>query len=62
MRLELTMTSIFIMPDRAAFKDTFRIEADQSSKVELYTCRMASWTVEGFNQWNILAQNSIFDA
>ena len=42
MRLELTMTSIFIMPDRAAFKDTFRIEADQSSKVELYTCRMAS--------------------
>ena len=62
MRLKLTMTSIFIMSDRAAFRGTFRIEANQTSKVELYTCKIASWTVEGFKLWNIFAQSSIFDA
>ena len=61
MRLKLTMTSIFIMSDRAAFRGTFRIEANQTSKVELYTCKIASWTVEGFKLWNIFAQSSIFD-
>ena len=48
MRLKLTMTSIFIMTDRAAFRDTFRIESNQISKVEIYTLKIASWTVEGF--------------
>ena len=48
MRLKLTMTSIFIMSDRAAFRGTFRIEANQASKVEPYTCKIASWTVEEF--------------
>ena len=62
MRLKLTMTSIFIMSDRAAFRGTFRIEANQTSKVELYTCEIASWTVEGFKLWSIFAQSSIFDA
>ena len=62
MRLKLTMTSIFIMSDRAAFRDTFRIEANQTSKVERYTCKIASWTVEVFKLWNIFAQSSIFDA
>ena len=42
MRLKLTMTSIFIIPDRAAFSGTFRIEANQTSKVELYTSKIAS--------------------
>ena len=42
MRLKLTMTSIFIMSDRAAFKGTFRIEANQTSEAELYTCKIAS--------------------
>ena len=37
MRLTMTMTSIFIMSDRAALMDTFIIEANQTSKVELYT-------------------------
>ena len=41
-RLKLTMTSIFIMSDRAAFRGKFRIEANQTSKVELYTCKIAS--------------------
>ena len=62
MKLKLTMTSIFIISDRAAFRGTFRIEANQTSKVELYTCKIASWTVEGFKLWNIFAQSSIFDA
>ena len=39
---KLTMTDIFIMSDRAAFRGTFRIEANQTSKVELYTCKIAS--------------------
>ena len=30
---KLTMTGIFIMSDRAAFRGTFRIEANQTSKV-----------------------------
>ena len=34
MSLKLTMTSIFIMSDRAASRGTFRIEANQTSKVE----------------------------
>ena len=42
MRLKFEMTSIFIVLDRAAFRDTFRIEANQRSKVELYTCKIAS--------------------
>ena len=42
MRLMLTMTSIFIMLDRAAFRGTFRIDANQTSKVELYTDKIAS--------------------
>ena len=46
MRLKLTMTSIFIMSDRAAFRGKFRIEANQTSKVELYTCKIASWTLK----------------
>ena len=41
MTLKLTMTSILIMPDRGAFRDTFRIEANQTSKVELSTCKIA---------------------
>ena len=48
MRLKLTMTSIFIMADRAAFRGTFRIESNQISKVKIYTRKIASWTVEGF--------------
>ena len=39
---KLTMTGIFIMSDRAAFRGTFRIEANQTSKLELYTCKIAS--------------------
>ena len=39
---KLTMTDIFIMSDRAAFRGTFRIEANQTSKEELYTCKIAS--------------------
>ena len=50
------------MSDRAAFRGTFRIEANQISKVQLYTCKIASWTVEGFELWIIFAQSSIFDA
>ena len=42
MRLKLTMTTIFIMSDRAAFKDTSRIEANQTSKVKFCTCKIAS--------------------
>ena len=38
-RLKLTMTSISIMSDKAAFRGKFRIEANQTSKVELYTCK-----------------------
>ena len=53
------MTSIFIMSDRVAFRGTFRIEANQTSKVELCTCKIASWTVQGFKLWNIFAQSSI---
>ena len=45
MRMKLNMTSIFIMSDRAASKATFRTEANQTSKVELYTCKIASWRV-----------------
>ena len=30
------------MSDRAAFRGTFKIEANQTSKVELYTCKIAS--------------------
>ena len=44
MRLTLTITSIFTISDRAAFRGTFRIEANQKSKVELYSCKSASWT------------------
>ena len=62
MRLKLVVASIFIMSDRAAFTGTVRIEANQTSKVELFTCKIASWTVESFKQWNIFAQSSIFDA
>ena len=58
---KLTMTGIFIMSDRAAFRGTFRIEANQRSKVELYTCKIASWTVQGFKLWKIFAQSFIFD-
>ena len=39
MRLTLTITSIFTISDRAAFRGTFRIEANQKSKVELYSCK-----------------------
>ena len=44
MRLKLTMTvtSIFIMSDRAVFRGTFRIEANETYQVELYTCKVAS--------------------
>ena len=38
------ITSIFTISDRAAFRGTFRIEANQKSKVELYSCKSASWT------------------
>ena len=48
MRLKLTKTSIFIMSDRAAFRGTFTIEANQATKKELYTCKIASRSVEGF--------------
>ena len=37
------ITSIFIMSDRAAFRSRFRIEVNQTSKVELYTCKIASF-------------------
>ena len=62
MRLKLIMTSIFIISDRAAFRGTSKIEGNQTSKVELHTFKIASWTVEGFKLWNIFAQSSIFDA
>ena len=42
MWLKSTMTSNFIMSDRAAFSGTFRMEANQTSKVELYTRKIAS--------------------
>ena len=42
MRLTLIMTSIFIMSDKEAFRGTFRIEGNQTSKVELYTGKIAS--------------------
>ena len=42
MRLKLTMTSIFIISDRVTSRGTFRIEANQTSKVELCTCKIAS--------------------
>ena len=42
MRLKLVVASIFIMSDRAAFTGTVRIEANQTSKVELFTCKIAS--------------------
>ena len=42
MRLTLTMTGIFIMSDRAVFRGTFKIEVNQTSKEELYTCKIAS--------------------
>ena len=45
MRMKFNMTSIFIMSDRAASKATFRTEGNQTSKVELYTCKIASWRV-----------------
>ena len=61
-RLTLTVTSIFIMSDKTAFRGIFRIEANQTSKVERYTGKIASWTVEGFKLWNIFAQSSIFHA
>ena len=61
MRLKLAMTSILIMSDRAAFRGIFRIEANKTSKVKLYTGKIASWRVEGFKLWNILAQSAIFD-
>ena len=41
-RLKLTMTGIFIMSDRAAFRGIFRKEAGKTSKVELYTYKVAS--------------------
>ena len=61
-RLKLTRTSISIMSDRSAFRGTFRIEANQTSKVELYTWKVAIWTVKSFKLWTIFAQSSIFDA
>ena len=45
MRLTMTMTSIFIMSDRAALMDTFIIEANQTSKVELYTDKIEQFKV-----------------
>ena len=42
MRLKLAMTSILIMSDRAAFRGIFRIEANKTSKVKLYTGKIAS--------------------
>ena len=36
------MTIIFIIPDRAAFRGTLRIEANQKFKVELYTSKIAA--------------------
>ena len=36
------------MLDRTAFRGTFRIEANQTSKEDLYTCKIASWTAKGF--------------
>ena len=62
LRLTLTMTNIFIMSDRAAFRDTFRIATSQKSKAELYTGKIASWTVEGFRLWNVFTKSSIFNA
>ena len=62
MRMKLTMTSIFIMSDRSAFRGTFRIEANQISKVNLNTSKVAIWTVTSFKLWTICAQSSIFDA
>ena len=34
------------MSDRAAFRGTFRTEADQISKVEPYTCKIAGWKLK----------------
>ena len=42
------LVGIFIMLDRTAFRGTFRIEANQTSKEDLYTCKIASWTAKGF--------------
>ena len=47
MRLKLPITSIFMMSDRAAFRGTFRIEANQRSKAELYTCNIPSYLNSG---------------
>ena len=43
MRLKLPITSIFMMSDRAAFRGRFRIDANQRSKVQLYTCKIPSY-------------------
>ena len=61
MRLKLTMTSIFIMSGRGAFRGLFRIEANQTSKVELYPCMIASWTVEGCEAFSHKVPSSMLD-
>ena len=33
---------------RTAFRGTFRTEANQTSKEDLYTWKIASWTAKGF--------------
>ena len=61
MRLKLTITSIFIMSGRGAFRGLFRIEANQTSKVELYPCMIASWTAEGCEAFSHKVPSSTLD-
>ena len=48
MRLKLTMTSIFTIYDRAAFRGTFRIEANQKSKGNFIVASQLVEQAEGF--------------
>ena len=50
------------MSDRAAFRDTYRADPNQISKMDLYTGKIASWTVEGSKLWNIFTKSVFTDA
>ena len=49
LRVTLTMTSVFIMSDRAASRGTFRIEANQTSKMELYILALKASSCETYS-------------
>ena len=61
MRLTLTMTSIFVMSDRAALMDTFIIEANQTSKVELYTGKIEQFKASSCETFSHKVPSSMLD-